>query len=199
MAARAAAEARSESAWRSAAWRRPRGRGSTANHQRGLRYLNRLAVLVVRRGQHLHDSKLRARARRAGLQHLALDVQDIARSDRSRPAQVLASRADGASGGLEIAFHEEAHRDRGGMPPTRGEAPKQAVLRRRLVQVKRLRIELRREAFDSLGSHQGCSGTKLIAHLEILEETLRRVWHGPRVVEKPGFRARKTRRSSQVS
>src|SRR5262249_20020024 len=75
-----------------------------------------------------------------------------------------------AAHGTEIAVHEEPHRHRRGVPPACREPPKEGPARRPFVEMERLRIELRRETFDSLSIYpQALRATKALADFEIVE------------------------------
>src|SRR5271163_3419641 len=74
--------------------------------------LHRLAVLVEGGGAHLDETLRRARLRRPHLQHLAFDMQLVARPHRMRPAELLEPGADDAARGREIALDQKPHRRR---------------------------------------------------------------------------------------
>jgi hypothetical protein len=62
--------------------------------------------------------------------------------------------ADDAAGGAEVAFHQEPHGHRRGVPAARGQAAEDAASRRRVVQVEGLRVELAGEGGDVVRAHR---------------------------------------------
>src|SRR4029077_5219739 len=72
-------------------------------------------------------------------------------------------------------LHREPHRQRRGVPPRRVEALEGGVLCGLVIEVKRLRIELRREALDVGFRDVSLPALEAHAHLEILEPLDHRV------------------------
>src|SRR5204863_2735104 len=55
------------------------------------------------------------------------------------------------------------------MPATRNQSLKKALLRSHFVQMERLRIELRRELFDSRGVHEIRPGRESLTNIQIIQ------------------------------
>src|SRR5262249_44756827 len=67
----------------------------------------------------------------------------------ARPAEFVETGADDAAGGLELAVDQKPHGHRGGMPAARRQAAEDARVRRVLVEMERLRIELGGKRLDA--------------------------------------------------
>jgi len=97
-----------------------------------------------------------------------------------------------------VAFDEQAHRDGRRVPATGRQPSEQAALCLILVEVKELRVELRRERLDGLSGHRRRARAKRLPHGEVLEEALTRGCHA-RILRRTGQGRRKTvRRRSGV-
>src|SRR5437667_167316 len=97
-------------------------------YQRGFGQLHRLACLIGGDEADPDDPDVRARARWAHLEDLALDADDVAGTDGARPAEVLDAGADGAPGGAQVALDGEAHHHRRRVPAAGREAAEEGVL-----------------------------------------------------------------------
>ena len=127
---------------------------SSRHDQIGRHDLNRLVVLVERGGADFRQALLRARTRRPHLQDFAFDAEPVARPHRARPAHLFDAGADDAAGERQPAFDQKLHGHRRGVPSARGKAFEEGLRRSRLVEMKRLRIELPGEGLDRLGSRR---------------------------------------------
>ena len=61
-------------------------------------------------------------------EHLALQVQLVAGSYRSRPTELVNAGADNAARRHDLAFHEQPHGQRGGVPALAA-SPRKTLLR----------------------------------------------------------------------
>jgi hypothetical protein len=77
-------------------------------------------------------------------------VKFVPRPHGTRPAELVEPRAKDSARGLEIAFHQKAHRQRCGVPAARSQPAEQRVPCRVLVEVKGLRIEFGGKRLDAL-------------------------------------------------
>src|SRR5437660_8242853 len=109
-----------------------------------------LAVLVQRRRSHLEQSLVRPRSGRPHLEHFTLDAQLVPGPHGPGPTELVEAGADDPPGGLQIAFDQQPHGDRGGVPTARSQSAEARVARNRLGEMERLRIELGGEGFDPL-------------------------------------------------
>lgn len=106
------------------------------------------AILIERRRPHPDQAAIGARFRWTHLEHFALHVQLIARTNRTRPAQFVETNSKNTVCRFELAFHDEAHGERRSMPAARGQPAKDRSVGGVLVKVVRLRIELHSEGYD---------------------------------------------------
>src|SRR5213593_4484164 len=112
--------------------------------------LNGLVVLVERRRSHLDHSLIGTRPRRPYLDDLGLDAQLIPGPHRPWPAELVEAGAHDAAGGSEVTLDQQPHGDRAGVPPAGGQPAEDRVARGVLVEMERLRVELRGKGLDSL-------------------------------------------------
>src|SRR5947209_15509175 len=98
--------------------------GPAAHDQISQRHLHGFVVLVQRRGPHLDNSLVGMRFRCSYLEHFAFDPKLIPRPDGSWPAEFVKPGANYTASGFDIAFDQESHRDRGGVPAACGETSK---------------------------------------------------------------------------
>ena len=77
--------------------------------------------------------------------------------------------ADDAASGLEIAFYEQPHRDRSGVPSARGEAAKDGGGRSSFVEMKRLWIEFGGKALDAVDIDADALGSKGLSRLKVFK------------------------------
>src|SRR5206468_478699 len=78
----------------------------------------------------------------------ALQMQDIARSDRQHPAKTVDAKADERMRAKRARLYCKTHCESGGVPSGCGQALEKCLLGRFIVQMKRLRIELGGELLD---------------------------------------------------
>src|SRR5439155_8983876 len=77
----------------------------------------------------------------------------ISGAHRSRPAELVEAGSDDSAHRLQLAPDQKPHGERGGMPAARRQAAENRRARGVVVEVKRLRIELRGETLDPLRVH----------------------------------------------
>ena len=75
-------------------------------------------------------------------------MQLIARTHRQWPPEFVEAGPDDASGGLQLAFDQQTHGERGGVPAACGESLEERATRSLLVKVERLRVERGGERLD---------------------------------------------------
>ena len=103
------------------------------------------------------------------LENLTLNVQLIAGSHRTRPAQLIEAGPDDTAYGPELALDQETHGRGSSMPTARYQAVKYRVLRCRGVEMERLRIEFRSKTLDSLLVNLQPAGAIRLPHRKVLE------------------------------
>src|SRR6266851_927275 len=94
----------------------------------------------------------------------------VAGTHRLQPAQ-LAADAEDPAGRPEIAGEAEAHRERGSMPAARRKPREHRMARGLVVEMKRLRVERRRESGDRIGVDGQRGRAEFLPNSEILEIT----------------------------
>src|SRR5436305_13374442 len=109
-----------------------------------------LAAIVEHLPEKTDEAAVRLALRGAHSHHAAAHRQAVARPDRLEPLHLVdAGRAH--RGGVEQQpVRDHAHHDAAGVPARRAEPAQHGVARGLLVEMHRLRIELRREADDLL-------------------------------------------------
>ena len=95
----------------------------------------------------------------------------IAWSHRLWPP-ALEAEPNHAAGGNEVAFNQQLHGERGGMPSAGRESLENTVLGESLVQVERLRIEIRGEPLDLFCGDLPISCAEGLSNREIFQITL---------------------------
>src|SRR5271163_3100161 len=110
----------------------------TVRHQQiAHRNQYRLAILIQSCHPHLDQPKVRTRLRWPHLENFTLNVQLIAWSHRTRPAQLIEAGPDDPACGPELALDQEAHGRRSSMPTARYQTVKYRMLRCRGVEMER--------------------------------------------------------------
>src|SRR5271170_6191808 len=142
----------------------------TALHQQiAHRNQYRLAILIQSGHPHLDQPKVRTRLRWPHLEHFALNVQIIAWSHRTRPAQLIEAGSDYPACRPELAVDQEAHGHGSSVPTARYQTLKYRVLRCRGVEMERLGIELRSKALDPLLVNLESAGAIRLPHRKVFE------------------------------
>ena len=139
------------------------------DHEIADKDLHRLALLIERRRADLDHSLFRSRFRGSHLEHFALNAQLIPRPYRTRPAEFVEPGANDTADGLDVAFDQEAHGKRGGVPAAGGKSAEQALARGLPVEMKGLRIELAREAHDFCRRNRYRSCREALADVQIVQ------------------------------
>src|SRR6266536_4410800 len=133
-----------------------------------LKRIDRFAALVERGPLDLDDT-LRLCLRWSQLDHLALDVEHIARADWRQPAQLIDSDPQQRIRPERAQIGHQSHGDGRGVPARRGKSPQRRLFGGGFVEMEGLRIELRREAFDVLPRHHPFRALEPHADREIFE------------------------------
>src|ERR1043166_8964390 len=132
-------------------------------------HLHRLAPLVAGCGAYLDHALIGTRLRRPHLEHLDVEVELVAGAHRQRPAELVEARADDAARRLELAFDQEPHGHRRGMPAARRQAAENRAARRIGVEVEGLRVEFGGEALDARLVDAQPTGAVALAGGQVLE------------------------------
>ena len=82
--------------------------------------------------------------------NLAFDVQFVTRPHRPGPAELIEAEADNTARWLQLAIDQETHGHSGRVPAAGCEPGEDGAGRRRLIEMKRLRIEFRGKGLDAL-------------------------------------------------
>jgi len=96
-------------------------------------------------------------------------MQLIAGPHGLRPAELVEARADDPARGLQLAFDQQPHGHRGGVPAARRQAPEYRAARGLFVEMEGLRIEFGGESFDPFLLDPQASGAEGLALREVLE------------------------------
>jgi len=144
---------------------------SSRNELTGEHGLHDFAALIRGDIANTNDSAIGLGTRRANIDNLRLDSQNIARPNRIRPAQFIHPETDCAFGKIHC-LNKEPHRNRGRMPTARDQSFEHRSLRYRPIEMKTLRIELTREFDDLLLGYCQRLGEKSIACVDVIKITL---------------------------
>ncbi|HXY22950.1 MAG TPA: hypothetical protein VEI29_09705 [Burkholderiaceae bacterium] len=117
--------------------------GATRNHKITREILKRFGLPIEACRFRLEQSVIHPRPGRSHFEHLASNPELIAGSKRSQPAKLLKPQADNVTCWLQVAFDQQPHGDRSGMPASGGKPIQKASARRGFIQVKRLLDRIR--------------------------------------------------------
>ena len=129
-----------------------------------------VAFLIQRLAPEADDAPVRIRARWSHFEHLAFDGEDVAGINRTRPADLLHANADQSTGDPEVTCHHQPHRQGGGLPAARDQPAEQARTGGRLVEVKRLGIEVGGERLDPVRIDRRGRCAKRLPNRKIFEK-----------------------------
>src|SRR5450631_493092 len=153
---------------------RPRSYDAPRHHDDVARFQNDLVALVEGEHPEFDDPAVRMRPGRSGLGDAPLDAQRVTDAHGQPPLHRLDRHARPLSAEAEVTVDDEPHRHGGGVPTAGDEPPERRPPRRLLVQMGRLRIELRGEGLDALrGQSHRARGPEAKANRELLEAARR--------------------------
>src|SRR5829696_6873442 len=121
---------------------------TTHYHQISNKDLSRVVVMVQRGRADLDQALVWARPRQSHFQHFALEAKFVSRTNRTRPAEFIESRADDAARRLELASDQEPHCHGCGVPAASRQSAEHRLLRGLLVEMEGMRIEVGGEPLD---------------------------------------------------
>src|SRR5689334_19492836 len=93
----------------------------------------------------------------------------VAGSHRQQPAQIVDAGAEQRVRAEWLAFGGEPHGDRRSVPSRCGESTKDRLLRRFIIEMKRLRIILPRKAYDVVLRYRHRRALEAHADLQVVE------------------------------
>src|SRR5262249_28452355 len=131
--------------------------------------LHHLTMLIARLAAYAHHSTLRSRARGRYLLDCADYGERVAGPRGLRPSD-LAAASDDSCCQRQPRFDEKFHGDRRGVPAACRQSSEQRCLGSLTIEVKRLRIELRRKRLDLRLIDRMRATRKVLADMEIFEE-----------------------------
>ena len=141
-------------------------------HQRGREHgLHDFAALVCGDVANPSDSAIGFGTRRAKIDNLGVDPQNVARPNGIGPAQFIHAETDCALGKVQ-SLNKQPHRNRRRVPAARDQAFEHRSLRDGRIEMKTLRIELPRKLNDLLFCNLGRLRSKPIARVEVIKITL---------------------------
>ena len=137
---------------------------------------NTYAARVADRALERHDAGLGTAAGNSRLHHIDIERQVVTRTQRREPAHLVDTGRTERGGAADKAIEHHPHHDRAEMPARSGQALEHRLLRRRFVEMHRLRVELAGKGQNLLARDVARAECAETAGLEIFESERGHDW-----------------------